>query len=441
MTVFKSMMIAGAAALALVGAAGAQTYYITNADVLMTGTDDSPGYVEDGAVLVVDGVIRAVDSSNTRRRLSDDTEVIDAGGGTVTPGMFAALSGLGLEEIGLNGEGNDLSARGDVGLSASFDAADGFYADSAIIPINRAGGVTRAYVAPATGADLFGGCGMLVKLAPEAGASIGEGAITERCLAQTIDLGYAGARSQGDSRLAAMSRVRRALDDAQAYARDPEGYSVSFEQGRLPTRDAAALVPLLRGEQKALVRVEGASDILRVLDLAEAYSLDLVLAGATEAYRVADEIAEAGVPVIMDPLQNLPGNFETLGATLEAAKVLEEAGVTLAFYDGDIGYTHNLRNMRQLAGNAVANGMTYAGALDAITGGPASIWDREDLGRIAPGMTADLVVWTGDPLELMTLPVAVLIDGERVSLENRQQALTERYRDLTRGERPIAYKD
>ena len=80
-------------------------------------------------------------------------------------------------------------------------------------------------------------------------------------------------------------------------------------------------------------------------------------------------------------------------------------------------------------------------ALDAITGGPAAMWGRDDLGRIAPGRTADLVVWTGDPLELMTLPVAVLIDGQRVSLENRQQALTDRYRDLTRGERPIAYED
>ena len=434
----RTILGAGAAALGLACAAQAQTYAITGADVLMTGTAAQPDLVRGGTVLVVDGKVVAV---GTDVPIPRGARVIDAGGGTVTPGLFAPLSGLGLEEISLNGEGNDRYAEGDTGLSASYDAADGFYADSSIIPINRAGGVTRAYVAPDTGRDLFGGCGMLIKLAPDEGAPVGEGAITDRCLAQTIDLGYAGARSQGDSRLAAMSRVRRALDDARAYARDPEGYSVSYEEGRLPTRDAAALVPLLRGEQKALVHVEGASDILRVLDLASEYGLDLVLTGATEAHRVADEIAAAGVPVIMDPLQNLPSRFETFGATLEAASILERAGVTIGFFDGDIGYTHNLRNSRQLAGNAVANGMTYAGALSAITDGPARIWGRTDLGRVAPGMTADLVVWSGDPLEVTTLPLAVMIEGEQVSLENRQQALTDRYRDLGRGERPIAYRD
>ena len=438
MTGIKTALGAAASALGLLAAASAQDLAITNATVLMTGTGERPGRMTDATVLVRDGRIAGVGRG---LRVPRTAAVFDAAGGTVTPGMFAALSGLGIEEISLNGEGNDRYAEGDTGLSASYDAADGFYADSAIIPINRAGGVTRAYVAPAAGADLFGGCGMLVSLAPEPGASIGEGAITDRCLAQTIDLGYAGARSQGDSRLAAMSRVRRALDDAAAYARDPEGYSVSFEEGRLPTRDAKALVPLLRKEQKALIHVEGASDILRVLDLADAYGLDVVLAGATEAHRVADEIAAAGVPVIMDPLQNLPDRFETLGATLDAASVLEKAGVTVAFYDGDIGYTHNLRNSRQLAGNAVANGMSYAGALAAITENPARIWGRDDLGRVAPGRAADLVVWNGDPLEVTSLPVAVMVDGERVSLDNRQRALTDRYRDLSRGERPIAYRD
>ena len=434
----RAILAGVGALLALPGLAAAQTYAITNANVLMTGGEARPGRLADATVLVRDGQVAAVGRDV---RVPRTAEVIDARGGTVTPGLFAALSGLGLEEIGLNEEGNDSYAEGDVGLSASFDAADGFYADSAIIPINRAGGVTRAYVAPQPGAELFGGCGMLVRLTPEAGSPIGEGVVTDRCLAQTISLGYAGAQREGDSRLAAMSRLRRALDDAAAYARDPEGYSVSFEAGRLPTRDAAALVPLLTGEQKALVHVEGASDILRVLDLAEAYGLDLVLMGATEAYRVADEVAAAGVPVVIDPLQNLPSRFETLGATLDAARQLEAAGVTVAFYDGDIGYTHNLRNMRQLAGNAVANGMSYAGALSAITEAPARIWGRDDLGRLAPGMTADLVVWTGDPLELLTLPVAVMIDGEPVSLENRQQALTERYRDLSRGDLPILYRE
>ena len=396
-TTMRATLLAAAAALTVLpGLARAQTYAVTNARVLMTGTAQSPGGVDDATVLVRDGKVAEVGQDV---RVPIDAEVIDAAGGTVTPGLFAALSGLGLEEIGLNEEGNDRSPRGEVGLSASIDAADGFYADSSVIPINRAGGVARAYVAPDPGEDLFGGCGMLVRLAPERGDTVGEGAITDRCLAQTISLGYAGAARTGDSRPAAMSELRRALDDARDYADDPALYRRTYEAGRLPTRDADALVPLMTGRQKALVQVQGASDIRRVLDLSDEYGLDLILYGAVEAYRVADELAARRVPVILDPLQNLPANFESFGATLEAARVLEEAGVLVAFYDGDIGYTHNLRNLTQLAGNAVANGMSYAGALSAITANPALIWDRPDLGTVAPGQTADLVVWDGDPLE------------------------------------------
>ena len=431
----KRELLLAAGLLTLSVPAAAQTYAITNARVLMTGEADDPRSIREGTVLIRDGEIVAVGRDVDVPRIA---EVIDAGGGVVTPGLFAALSGLGLEEISLNGEGNDRSARGDTGLSASVDAADGFYADSAVIPVNRAGGVTRAYVAPDPGSDLFGGCGMVISLS-SGGDRIGEGRIVDRCLAQTVSLGYAGARRQGDSRPAAMNRLRRALDDALDYADDPRRYRETMEPGRLPARDAEALVPLLTGEQKMLAQVQGASDIRRVLDLAEAYQIDLVLYGAAEAHRVADEIAAAGVPVILDPLGNLPDRFESLGATLEGAAALERAGVTVAFYDGDIGYTHNLKNLNQLAGNAVANGMSYAGALSAITVNPARIWGQ-DGGLIAEGAVADLVVWDGDPLEVTSLPIAVLIDGEPVSLDNRQAALARRYRTLERGDRPFGYR-
>ena len=433
----KTLLALGAAALAMATAAQAQTYAITNARVMMTGTADDPRQLRDATVVVRDGEVVSVRQGGDVPR---QAEVIDARGGVVTPGLFAAVSGLGLEEISLNGEANDRSARGNVGLSASIDAADGFYADSSVIPISRSRGVTRAYVAPDAGSSMFGGCGMLIDLS--GGPAAGEGsAITDRCLAQTVSLGYSGAQRAGDSRPASIALLRRALDDALDYADDREGYARSYEDGRLPSRDAEALVPLLTGEQKMLAEVQGASDILRLLDLADEYRIDLVILGGAEAHRVAGRVAEAGVPVILDPLGNLPSRFETFGSTLEAAKLLEEAGVLVAFYDGDIGYTHNVRLLPQLAGNAVANGMSYSGALSAITLNPARIWGRDDLGMVAPGMTADLVVWDGDPLEVTTRATAVLIDGEAQDLDDRQKALTRRYRDLAPRDKPFAYRN
>ncbi|MBB4657963.1 amidohydrolase family protein [Parvularcula dongshanensis] len=429
----RTLLATAASASLLAAAAQAQTYAITNARALMTGTASSPADAEGVTIVVRRGRIEAM---GPNVRIPSNAEVIDAAGGYVTPGLFAAVSALGLEEIGLNREGNDRSAEEDVGLSVSFDAADGFYEATTAIPVARAAGVTRAYVAPDPGDDLFGGCGMVVTL------SGGDEPIVERCVAQTVSLGYAGAAREGDSRLAAMARLRRALADARAYQDDPDRYAETYEAGRLAAADAAALVPLLTGEQKMLAFVNGASDIKRVLAMAEEYGIDLVIYGAAEAHLVAEEIAAAGVPVVVDPVKNLPYQFEQLGATLEAPAILEAAGVTVAFYDDDIAYTHNLGLLTQLAGNAVANGMSYNGALSAITMGPARIWGQDDrFGLIGPGRTADLVVWDGDPLEVTSNPVAVFIDGEEMSLENRQKALTERYRDLTRGDRPFAYRD
>ena len=433
----RSALALSAAALCLLGAAGAQTYAVTNARVLMTGSADDPRSIRSATVLIEDGRIAGLGADI---QVPATATVIDAQGGVVTPGMFAALSGLGLEEVSLNGEANDRYADENTGLSASYDAADGFYADSTAIAVSRNRGITRAFVAPDPGTELFGGCGMVVRLSADEGAAIGDAAITERCIAQHVALGYAGARREGDSRLGAMAALRLALDDARRYQQDAGGYVQGSDEGSLSARDAAALVPVLTGEQKLLAEVQGAGDILRLLDIAEAYGLDLVIAGGHEAWRVADRLVAADVPVILDPMQNLPDRFETFGATLEGAARLEAAGVTVAFYDNDIGYTHNIRLLPQLAGNAVRGGMSYAGALSAITVNPAVIWGVEGVGLVSEGGAADVVVWDGDPLELTSRPIAVFIDGELMDGQDRQRALAERYRDLSRAERPIAYR-
>src|SRR5260370_19343321 len=122
--------------------------------------------------------------------------------------------------------------------------------------------------------------------------------------------------------------------------------------------------------------------------------LRLILAGAAEGWEVAGEIAAARVPVLMNPLADLPQSFEELGATLENAARLARAGVTLAFASGD---SHNSRNLRQAAGNAVANGLPWETALAAMTVNPAHVWGLEDYGTLEPGKDADGVVWDGAP--------------------------------------------
>ena len=249
------------------------------------------------------------------------------------------------------------------------------------------------------------------------------------------------ARRAGDNKAGAMAMLRSYLNEALVYAQSPEDYRFMVAANELTQMDLKALAPYARGQKPMLVEVESAPDILRLLKIKKQYGLDLILYSASEAWRVADEIAAADVPVIINPHDNLPVRFEAMAATLENAGRLQRAGVTVAFYDSGIGYTHSLFTLPQLAGSAVANGMPYEAAIAAITLNPAKIWGLENqLGTLQASKIADIVVWSGDPLELSSYPVAVLVNGKVTSLENRQTALAKRYKDLSRGDMPTAYR-
>lgn len=425
----KTILSIGAA-LSVGAAALAQgTIAITNGQLHMTSADGD--VIEGGTVLIRNGRIAAVGDTV---RIPDGAEVIDAGGNPVTPGFFSAMTAVGLIEIGAVGESNDSRANND-SLTAALQAQDGFNEDSSVIDVTRAGGTTRAFVNPAVGSGLFGGCGMVITMVR------GPEAIAEECVANSVLLGNSGSGRTGGSRMAAFATFRRALADAESYAEDPEAYRANRGPNQLSVLDAEALGPVASGERQLMVYVHGASDIRRVLKLKDRYGLDIVLVGAAEAWRVADELAQADVPVIIDPLANLPESFERMGATELNAPRLAEAGVTVAFYDPGVNYTSNARLLPQLAGNAVRAGMSHADAMRAVTLTPAELYGLGgQLGTLQRGKLADVVVWTGDPFEMASTPTAVLVEGEITSLETRQSKLAERYKDLTRGDRPIAYR-
>jgi imidazolonepropionase-like amidohydrolase len=150
-----------------------------------------------------------------------------------------------------------------------------------------------------------------------------------------------------------------------------------------------------------------------------------VIAGAAEAWVVAEELARENVPVLLDALDNLPYSFDSIGSRLDNAALLHAAGVRIAFTQ--FGESHNARKIRQLAGNAVAHGLPKDVALAGLTTRPAEIFGLTDRGRIAPGQVADLVLWNGDPLEVTTLAEHVWIGGSAIEMRSRQSELRDRY--------------
>jgi imidazolonepropionase-like amidohydrolase len=191
----------------------------------------------------------------------------------------------------------------------------------------------------------------------------------------------------------------------------------------------AALKNYLAGG-RVVFRAERASDIRQVVHYAKRHGIKPVIAGGSEAWLVAQDLAAADVPVLLDPIDNLPGDFDRLGARLDNAALLHAAGVRIAFTYDD---SHQARKNRQLAGNAVAHGLPWDAALAAITSSPARIFGVDtELGCIEKGRAADLVLWSGDPLEVTTVADQVWIAGRPVEMRSRQTELRDRYLERLR---------
>jgi imidazolonepropionase-like amidohydrolase len=416
------LLLAGFAMAA--GPALAETVVITGATVHTLGPQ---GTIRNGMVVIENGKIKAVGASVP---VPAGARPIDARGKIVTPGFLDSFSRLGLVEVSAV-EGTDDTETEDDRITAAFRVADALNPRSSLIPVNRVEGLTRVVVMPNTGESLIAGQGALIHLG-------GPGDYLVRSpVAMYATLGEGGANLAGGSRASALLRLREAIEDTRDYIANRK----AFEQGErreyaLSRLDLEALIPVVRGELPLVLAVQRASDIEAALRLAREYKLDLILAGATEGWMVAPEIAAAKVPVLVNPLDNLPGSFETLGATLENAARLHKAGVTIAFMSGD---AHNARNIKQAAGNAVAYGLPWDAALAALTSVPARIWGLADsYGTLEPGKDADVAIWGSDPLEVTTFPDAVFIRGVQMPMKTRQTELRDRYKDLS-GPLPPAY--
>lgn len=412
-------------ALALAPAlAAAQTFAITGAEI---HTAAGP-VIERGTVVVRDGRIEAVGPGVTA---PSGARVIDGAGKVVTPGFLDSYTRLGVVEIGAVSGTNDTASEDDR-VTAAFRVSFGINPASTLIPIARTGGITRAVVAPAAEASLLAGQGALIQL----GGDRLEDMLLRDPVAMFGILDQ-GAAQEGGSRGVAMMRLRETLQDARDYANNrPAFESGNRREYALSRLDLEALGPIVRGELPLALDVHRAADIRQALRMADEFGIGLVLVGAREGWAVADDIARAGVPVVVNPMDDRP-DFDALASTLENAARMADAGVDVVFASFD---AHNVRNLRQAAGIAVAYGMDHDAALRAITAAPAGLWGIGDrYGTLEPGMDADLVVWDGDPFEMLSGVEHVFVQGRELPLDTRQSELTERYLRLEGG-LPPSYK-
>jgi imidazolonepropionase-like amidohydrolase len=427
----RRILLTAAAVMAFVSSVSAETIAITGGKVII-GDGSAP--IDGGTVVVRDGKIVAAGSGITA---PVGARNIDATGKWVTPGIFAGFTRLGLSEVDAVDGANDKSG-GKSGFSAGIDIAPAIDPFRTPFAVNRAAGVTRAVVAPDAGNNMFAGQGAIVDLGADASA------ITNARAFQFVEFGEEGAELSGGSRASQFALFRAMLREAQEFAAG----RANFDDELLRAEDAKALLPVLRGETRLLIHVEAANDINNLIALGKEFpAIKMVFVGASEGWRVADHIVAAKIPVIASALNDLPASFEMLAATQSNIGRMKKAGVKVAIGMINDRDSHQLRYSTQYAGNLVsllrvpgATGLSWNDAFAAISSIPADIMGISDkYGSLKVDRVADVVIWDGDPLELSSAPVAVLIDGVDQPLVNRQARLRDRYARPTEGDLPKAY--
>jgi imidazolonepropionase-like amidohydrolase len=390
---------------------GAKIYTLSGEGIL----ENSDIYIRDGRIEEISAGLQA----------GPGVDLIDARGMQLTPGLINVDSALGIVEINAVEDTVDVRTKDNM-FSASYNVSVAFNPSSTVIPHNQIHGLTLVIIRPSNGNNVFAGQGAAIHLVKNDAHLINESvALYARYDSRAGE--YAGG-----SRAAAYLKLRMALTDTQEFIQNRAAIlHGEWRELSLPIHDLEALVPVLQDNKPFVITSHRASDISNLIQLKREFGLNMVISGASEAWMVGEKLAEEGIPVIIDPLENLPSNFDRLGARLDAAAMLQRAGVKVLFTNYSTQPTHNPYLIRISAGNAVSYGMPAIEAIKAMTLYPAEVFGFSDqYGTIEVGKMADLVIWDGDPLELLTGASTVIINGEVVPMVSRSTRLRDRYRDL-----------
>lgn len=444
-----SLLLAVSAAALMASPALAQSLTAITGGRILTGT----GEIASGTVVIENGRVVSVGTGPA----PSGARIIDASGKVVAPGFVVVDSGLGAQEVSSVGGTNDLSSRANT-IGASFDLSYGLDPWSITLPVARLGGITRAIVTPAHAGgggghtnhqddgytagiadglqapSLFAGQAAAIHLAQ------GTDILVQPRIAMVAPFGEAGSGVSGGARGTTFTQFLETVAEVRLYARNKAAYDrAGLRDLSLSRADLEALIPVVEGRMPLIVTVRRAADILQVLRLAREQNLKIILDGADEGWLVAPQIAAANVPVLLNPIDNLPANLESRASRMENAAALQAAGVLIAI-KGNEGSVHRAREARYNAGNAVSHGLDYDDAIAALTVNPARIFGFGGrFGQLTPGAAADVVIWSGDPLEPLSQAEQVFINGQEQPMTSRQYLLRDRYRDGGQGAMPPAY--
>ncbi len=403
-------------------------YAIRNAKIVTV----SGAAIERGTVVIRDGKIAAVGANVQVPR---EAKVIDATGLSVYPGLIDSNTILGLTEVGAVNATVDTNELGD--FNANMKALTAVNPNSELIPVARMNGVTTALTCP-DGGLIAGQCALInldgwspqeMRLQAPAAMHLNYPTIRFRGGGGFGGFNPQASEQQRQQRDRQVENLRKKIEDAQAYLQAREA---SAKDKSIPARSIdlglEAMIPVIKGEVPILVSANGANEIKGAIDLADKYKLKLIINGGDDAIKVAKQLKDKNIPVILSGVLELPGSEDApYDESYARASELYKAGVKFAFSTGDAS---NVRLLPYHAGTAAAFGLPKDEALKGVTLYPAQIFGVDKLvGSIETGKIANLVVADGDILEQRTKIKAMFINGNQVDLSNKHIRLNERFKD------------
>ena len=396
--------------------------------------------IENGTVVIRDGKIAAV---GPQADVPSDAQVIDAKGLEVYPGIFDSATTLGLAEIPAVSATVDTTDVGN--FNPQLVAMTAVHPPSELIPVARANGITHAVAAPLGGGGGFRGGGGGAVITGQASAIHLAGWTVEemlirRSVAMVVNWPTLETRSFDISTFSMRERpfteVKQEYDKRVFELTDlldrARHYAQAMEKGSSQNYDRdlrlEALVPVVQGKLPVLVVANQKRAIRDAIEFCDKQKLRMILGEGSESYKVKDLLASKHIPVILGHTQELPQDEDApYDQSYATPGQLRAAGIKVAF--ASFGEASFVRRLPYQAANAVAYGMPYDEALKAVTLYPAQILGLDDeLGTIAPGKTADIIVTDGDPLAIPTQVRYLFIKGVLTSTDNKHLRLYEEYR-------------
>ncbi|GAA3226043.1 amidohydrolase [Nonomuraea helvata] len=365
--------------------------------------------IDGGTVLVQNGKITAVGRDVA---VPEGTPVVDAAGGWVLPGFVEAHGHLGVHEEAEGWAGQDTNEMTDPN-GARLRALDAINPADLAFADALSGGVTTAVIKPGSG-NPIGGQTVAIKCW---GRTVDEMLVKEPVSVKSA-LGENPKRVYGDQKKLPSTRqgVAAVIRDAFMKAQDYQARRAAAEADGKPfDRDGTLeiLARVLDGELPWCQHTHRADDIATALRLAGEFGYRLIINHGTEGHLLADTLAARNIPVIIGPLFTSRSKVELRQRSLRNPGILARAGVELAITtDHPVVPIHFLVHQATLA---VKEGLDPAEALRSITLNPARIMGLDDrVGALKPGLDADVVIWSGDPLDVMSRALRVFVSGREV---------------------------